>query len=123
MKRGIWLSAAALAFLASPAFAQAQDMCMAPPAPVVPNGRTEEASALVQAQKDVVAFIKASDEYQNCLLAEISAVDKAAKDSKTPIDPAIKKGLEAKGDANQKEKERVGKAYNASAAAYKAAHK
>jgi len=121
MKRGIWLSAAALAFLAPPAFAQ--DMCMSPPAPVVPDGKTAEASALIQAQKDVVAFIKASDEYQNCLLAQISALEKTAKDAKMPVDAAAKKALETKGDANQKDKERVGKAYNAAAVAYKAAHK
>ena len=40
-----------------------------------------------------------------------------------PVDAAAKKALETKGDANQKDKERVGKAYNAAAVAYKAAHK
>jgi hypothetical protein len=120
MTRGILLGAAAFAMLAAPAFAQ--DRCSSPLAPVVPDGKTATVAQLSQAAKEVVAFIKASDEYQTCLLAAIAEQDKLSKDPKNPPDPAIKKALEAKGDANQKEKERVGGDYNRSAAAYKAAH-
>ena len=120
MTRGILLTAAAFVMLAAPAFAQ--DKCSAPIAPVVPNGRTAATAELVQAQKDVVNFIKASDEYQVCILAAITAAENEAKDAKKTPDPAIRKALEAKGDANQKLKEAVGKAYNTAAAAYKAAH-
>lgn len=120
MTRGICLSTVALVMLAAPAFAQ--DKCSAPIAPVVPNGRTAAVSDLVQANKDVVAFIKASDDYQSCLLADLQSQIDAAKDNKKELDPAIKKAIEAKGDANQKLKETVGKAYNTAAAAYKQAH-
>jgi hypothetical protein len=89
----------------------------------VPNGKTADAATLGQAAKDVVAFIKASDEYQNCLLTEISTYEKDAKDSKQPVDGNVRKTRMAKGDANQKEKEKVGKEYNLAATAYKAAHK
>ena len=122
MTRGICLLTVAFVMLAAPAFAQ--DKCTAPIAPVVPNGRTASVSDLVQANKDVVAFIKASDDYQSCLLADLQSQIDAAKDNKDKkgLDPAIKKAIEAKGDANQKLKENVGKAYNAAAAAYKQAH-
>ena len=120
MNRGICLSAAVFAVLASPALAQ--DRCSAPIAPVVPNGKTASVGELVQANKDVVAFIKASDEYQNCLLADLQAKTDQAKSDKKELDPGVKKAIEAKGDANQKEKERVGKEYNTAAAAYKSAH-
>jgi hypothetical protein len=122
MTRGICLSTVALVTLAAPAFAQ--DRCSAPIAPVVPNGRTASVSELVQANKDVVAFIKSSDDYQSCLLADLQSQIDAAKDNKDKkgLDPAIKKAIEAKGDANQKLKETVGKAYNTAAAAYKQAH-
>ena len=120
MTRGILLTAAAFVMLAAPALAQ--DKCAAPVAPVVPNGRTAATAELVQAQKDVVAFIRSSDDYQVCILAAITAAENEAKENKKAPDPAIKKALEAKGDANQKLKETVGKAYNTAAAAYKAAH-
>jgi hypothetical protein len=120
MIRGILLTAAALGMLTAPAFAQ--DRCSAPVAPVVPDGKTASVAQLSQSAKDVVAYIKASDDYQSCLLAAIAEQDKLAKDPKNPPDPAIKKGLEAKGDANQKDKERVGGEYNRAAAAYKTAH-
>jgi hypothetical protein len=120
MTRGILLTAAACIIIAAPAFGQ--DRCSAPLAPVVPDGKTASVAQLSQAAKEVVAFIRASDDYQTCLLAEIAEQDKLAKDPKNPADPAVKKGLEAKGDSNQAEKVRVGTAYNAAAAAYKAAH-
>jgi hypothetical protein len=120
MTRGICLSTVALVMLAAPAFAQ--DKCTAPVAPTVPNGRTAAVSDLVQANKDVVAFIKASDDFQSCLLADLQAQIDAAKENKKELDPAIKKAIEARGDANQKLKEQVGKAYNTAAAAYKQAH-
>ena len=120
MIRGILLSTAALMMLAAPAFAQ--DRCSAPVGPVVPDGKTATVAQLVQANKDVVAFIKASDEYQSCLLADLSAQQTEAKNNKKDFDPAIKAAIEAKGDANQKQKELVGKEYNTAAAAYKAAH-
>ena len=121
MTRRIWLTAAAFAMLAAPVFA-AEEKCSAPIAPVVPAGKTATVAQLSQAAKDVVAFIKDSDQFQACILADIAAQDQAAKDNKKTLDPAIKKALEDKGDANQKEKVRVGTAYNTAAAAYKAAH-
>ena len=121
MTRGILLTAAGFVMLAAPALAQ--DKCAGPVAPVVPNGRTAATAELVQAQKDVVAFIRSSDDCQVCILAAITAAENEAKENKKAPDPAIKKALEAKGDANQKLKETVGKAYNTAAAAYKAAHR
>jgi hypothetical protein len=56
-------------------------------------------------------------------LAEITAAENEAKENKKAPDPAIRKALEAKGDANQKLKVTVGTQYNAAATAYKAAHK
>jgi len=85
-------------------------------------GDAKKWRVLYEANKDVVAFIKASDDYQSCLLADLQSQIDAAKDNKKELDPAIKKAIEAKGDANQKLKESVGKAYNAAAAAYKQAH-
>ena len=78
MTRGILLTAAAFVILAAPAFGQ--DRCSAPLAPVVPDGKTASVAQLSQAAKEVVAYIRASDDYQTCLLAEIAEQDKLAKD-------------------------------------------
>ena len=89
----------------------------------MPNGKTTTTlPQLNQAAKKAVAFIKASENYQVCILDDISAQDQHAKNSKKALDPAIRKALEDKGDANQIEKERIGKQYNVVAAAYKVAH-
>jgi hypothetical protein len=120
MTRGISLSTAALVMLAAPAFAQGQ--CSAPVVPVMPDGKTATPSQLNQAAKNAVAFIKASDNYQVCILDDIASQDERAKNNKKALDPATRKALEDKGDANQKEKERVGREYGLAAAAYKVAH-
>ena len=120
MTRGILPSLAALIMLAAPAFAQAK--CSTPIAPVMLDGKTATLPQLNQAAKNAVAFIKASDNYQVCILDEIAAQDQQAKKNKKTLDLTIRKALEDKGDANQKEKERVGKEYNVAAAAYKVAH-
>jgi len=130
--RRICLSTVALAMLAAPAFA-AENKCQAPVAPVVPkDGKTATQQDMLQANKDVVAFIKDSDQYQLCLKAAIDDTEKQIKD----IDPkhdqggairkellALQKDLTNKGDQNQKEKVRLGQAYNAAATSYKSAHK
>ena len=128
----ICLSAVALAMLAAPAFA-ADNKCAAPIAPAMPtDGKTASAADMTQAAKDAVAFIKDSDQYQLCLKAALDDTEKQIKDidPKHDTDGAIRKGLLAsqkdinnKADASQKDKERVGKAYNTAAAAYKSAHR
>src|SRR5215467_6681519 len=120
MIRGICLSTAALVLFAAPAFAQ--DKCPAPKSPSVPNGRTATAPELIAAANEVKAFIAASDDYQSCLKADLDAQMQQAAADKKDFDPKIKTALEAKGDANQKEKERVGNLYNTAAQQYRAAH-
>jgi hypothetical protein len=122
MTRGILLTAA-LVMLTGPVFAQQfEDKCSAPIAPVVPDGKTAAVPQLTQAAADVKSYIKASDDYQACLLAEINTYEADAKGTKAGIDPKVRKTLETKGDANQKDKERLGAAYNKSVGDYRAAH-
>ena len=122
MTRGL-LVTAALVMLAGPAFAQAfEDKCSAPIAPVVPDGKTAAVPQLTQAANDVKNYIKASDDYQQCLLAEITTYETQAKGTKQGIDSNIRKTLESKGDTNQKDKERLGAAYNKAVGDYRAAH-
>jgi hypothetical protein len=123
MTRGFLLTAA-FVILAGPAFAQVQftDMCSAPIAPVVPDGKTAAVPQLTQAANDVKNYIKASDDYQQCLLAEITTYETQAKGTKQGIDSNIRKTLESKGDTNQKDKERLGAAYNKAVGDYRAAH-
>ena len=132
MIRRLCLSTVVLAMFAAPAFA-ADARCQAPVAPVVPkDGKAATQQEMLQANKDVVAYIKDSDQYQLCLKAAIDDTEKQIK----AIDPrhdeggaqrkqllALEKDLTQKGDDNQKEKVRLGQAYNAAATAYKSAHK
>ncbi len=120
MIRGFCLSAIALVALVTPAFAD--DACVTPYAPTVPDGAKATTEQLKTALDEVKAFIKSSDDYQACLLLYMNQQTAAAKSDKKDIDPTIKASILAKGDANQREKERVGNEYNAAARAYKAAH-
>jgi len=90
--------AAALTALASPAFAAHCSQPYAPDTTLAPGAGKD---AVTQLRQDVQAFITASDVYQKCL------VD-AAK-----IDVAFKNQADKLVEANQQDKERVGKAFNA----------
>lgn len=88
--------AAVLTALASPAFAAAH--CSQPYAP---DTKVTGKEGLTQLRQDVQAFITASDIYQKCL------VDAAKSDAgfKTQATKLV--------EANQQDKERVGRAFNA----------
>ncbi len=126
------LSTVALAMLAAPALA-AESKCMAPVEPVVPkDGKTASQDEMNQSRKDVVAFIKDSDQYQLCLKAAIDDADQQLKsiDPKHDKDNTQRKELIAlrddytkKGDDNQKTKVRIGGAYNNAVKSFQASHK
>jgi hypothetical protein len=73
-------------------------------------------------------FMSKSDEYQGCLNAEYEAAvnamkAEAAKDKSKAVDATkMNKDRELKITVNQKKKEEVGKAYTASATAFKQAN-
>jgi hypothetical protein len=76
------------------------------------------------AHDDVMNFIKASDDYQSCVLADLDRQKQEAAKAKNPkpLDQSIVDGANAKVAANQKEKEKIGAEYNAAVHAYKDAH-
>ena len=119
MKRRICLTAALILFSLP---AMAQENCVVPYAPTIPKGETATRDQIVEAQNQVMAFIKASDEYQRCLLVYMNQEDATAASEKRLPNAAIKLSLTAKGDANQREKVRVGTEYNNASRAWRAAN-
>jgi hypothetical protein len=116
------LGLAAALMIGSAVPALAESVCQEPIAPAAVDGNTATAVDLKAAVKDVKAFIKQSDDYQDCLWKELAdANDKAKKDKKDP-DPQLDADVRAKVLSNQKLKERVGAEYNAAAQAYNAKH-
>jgi len=91
--------AAVLTALASPAFAAAH--CSQPYAPDTKLDPAAGKDGLTQLRQDVQAFITASDVYQKCLV-DAAKTDVGFKSQATKLV-----------DANQQDKERVGKAFNA----------
>ena len=117
------LAAAALMISVAPALAQSA--CGGSPfAPAALDGSKASVQQMKDAHDDVVNFMKASDDYQSCLLADLQAQkDTAAKakDAK-PLDPSVEANVNKKVDDNQRMKEKVGAEFNAAVVAYKAAH-
>jgi hypothetical protein len=108
-----------------PAFAQLG--CSDPIAPTAVDGSKASKQQMSDAHTDVMTFMKSSDDYQSCLIGQVKAAkadaakhegDHGAK----PFDPAVETAANAKIDANQRLKEKVGAEFNASVASYKAAH-
>jgi hypothetical protein len=109
--------------MAAPAFADSSS-CYEPIAPAATDGNAATEAQLKSTLAEVKDFIKASDDYQTCLLSDLQEQKRKALQSKdkTPLDPSIEADVKAKVAKNQALKEQVGGEYNAAVQAYKAKH-
>jgi hypothetical protein len=119
MKLATLALGAALAWTA-PAVALAACERPMPPSPV--DGASISMEQLAAAKTGVMDFMTASDKYQDCIIADVTAQRAAAKQAKTKFDPAVQKAAEEAITANQADKEQTGAAFNAAVKAYKSAH-
>jgi hypothetical protein len=117
------LAAAALLISAAPALAQS-GCGGAPIAPAAVDGSKATEAQMKDAHDDVVNFIKASDDFQSCVIGDLARQKREAAKQNPPkqLDASVTAAANAKVDGNQKTKEKVGAEYNASVQAYKAAH-
>ena len=122
MRLRMGLAAVALAAMAAPAMA---DTCNEPVAPVI---SVVGATATIQQMRDAIAdfkiYQKGADDFQDCVDAQIKALQEAAKNSKDgkPADPSVISGLLSRSTALQAEKEKIGGQLNVQIVAYKQAH-
>lgn len=120
MIRGIYLPVALMMAFATPVFAA--DECVKPAAPQVPNGNAATKEQLLAARSEVQTFIKAADDYMDCVnLTLVTARQQAATDKKD-VDPALVSDTDVKVKDMQKIKETVGTEMNNSISVYLAAH-
>ncbi|HEX3809817.1 MAG TPA: hypothetical protein VHW02_08940 [Rhizomicrobium sp.] len=119
----IGAAAALILIAATPAFADSNS-CSDPIAPTAINGATATEQEMKDAQQDVKIFLKASDDYQSCMVLDLrnQKIAAAKKKDPKPLDPSIGQAVDARVDANQKLKERVGAEFNAAVIAYKGRH-
>ena len=113
-------AAAALCLSAAPALAD--NTCVEPFAPTVPHGSSATKEQLLTARNEVTAFIKASDEYQQCILLDVQQQRDAARHDQKTLPQEVEDRAKSRIDANQREKERVGKEFNEAVQGYNAAH-
>lgn len=102
--------------------AMAQSACQEPIAPAALDGAIATTAQMNSAHDDVMTFIKQSDDYQSCVLKEYSDIKADAVKNKKTLDPSLQTAVQAKIDANQHLKEKVGGEYNAAVMAYKTKH-
>jgi hypothetical protein len=107
--------------LAGPALAQ--EACTRPEAPAIDSqAAAASVEALTAAKQQTVDFIKASDAFQTCVLADAKSKKDEAKAKKVAFDKSIADRAQSQVSANQTDKEKVGAAYNEAVKAYKAAN-
>jgi hypothetical protein len=117
------MSAVLVFGMAAPALADSSS-CYEPYAPAAIDGSTATEAQLKSTLAEVKDFIKASDDYQTCLLSDLQEQKRKASQSKdkTPLDPSIEADVKARVAKNQALKEQVGGEYNTAVQAYKAKH-
>jgi hypothetical protein len=105
-----------LTALAAPALAQ--DQCVVPSAPAIPDGAKATPAQIVSGQNDIKAFAAAADAYQTCIVREIGRQRDLAKQNNQEFDPGIQAALEAKAGAQKTDTQRLAAAWNASVQAF-----
>jgi hypothetical protein len=123
MLRNFSLASVMVLAMAVPALADASS-CYEPIAPAAVDGNTATEAQLKSSLSDVKDFIKASDDYQTCLIADLQQQkrDAARSKDKKPLDPSIEADANARIAKNQALKERIGTEYNNAVHAYQAKH-
>lgn len=126
MKR-VWLAAAATAFGVC-AWAGDQDHtigdnCGSPPGvPAVIDGETATSGEMDAARVRVDGFLKESDRYQMCLMRFWARWKEHATWGRTTVPRWIEVSIKERIQANQRDKEAIGGAFNRATRAYKAKH-
>lgn len=113
------LAAAFLALSLTPALADASS-CVEPVAPAPIDGATATDPQLIAASHDANVYMKASDDYQSCLNADLKNEAIAAKNAKEPkpLDPAIIKAINDRITGNQRMKEKIGGEFHGALVTY-----
>ena len=114
------LAAAVLLVSALPA--AAQSMCSPPIAPAAVDGTKITHEQLLAALADTQTFIKQTDDYQDCVNKELNDAKAAALKDKKDLDPSLVPAHDAKIQASQALKEKVGAEFNAASKAWHNAH-
>ena len=120
MLKTFGLVTALVALSSAPAFAAS--VCSEPIAPAAVDGTVATQVQMNSALDDVKTFIKQSDDYQTCLYREYNQMVADATKDKKPVDPAWKAAVDAKVQANQDLKVKVGSEFNTAAVAFNAKH-
>ena len=116
MIRKILSAGAIVLALASPAWAQ--DQCVVPTAPDIPDGAKATSAQITAAQAIVKSYAAASDTYQVCMAREIARQKDLAKQTNVEFDPQIQAAIEVKAAAQKKDVQRIATMWGASVQAF-----
>ena len=116
MIRKILFAGAIVFVFAAPAWAQ--DQCVAPATPEIPDGAKATAAQIVAAQNSIKSYAAASDTYQACLAQEIARQKELAKQTNVEFDPQIQAAIQVKSAAQRKDVERIATTWGASVQAF-----
>jgi hypothetical protein len=116
MIRNILSGAVMVIALAAPAWAQ--DQCVTPKAPPIPDGARATQAQITTAQNELKVFAAASDIFQACLAQEVGRQKDLAKQTNVEFDPIIQAALQTKSEAQRRDAERLAVAWGASVEAF-----
>jgi hypothetical protein len=96
----------------------AQEQCVAPKTPVIPDGAKATPNQIIATQNEIKAFATASDNFQNCLMQEFARQKAAAAQNNAEIDPGLQTAVQVKSAAQRKDAQQVATAWGAAVEAF-----
>jgi hypothetical protein len=102
--------------LVAPAWAQ--DQCVAPKTPAIPDGGRATATQILAAQNEIKAYVAASDNYQNCLAQEFTRQQAVSRQNNSELDPNLQATMQVKSAAQRSDAQQVAAAWGAAVEAF-----
>ena len=106
--------------VAAASFAQAQENCIAPFAPVIPDGEAVTEEEILNVRDQVTAFLNDSQSYQDCLSVYLRQMEGEARRDNTQVDQRVRSTIVSRINASMQRQIEVGEEFNVSVRAFNA---
>jgi len=116
MVRKLFVGGAMMIALAAPAWAQ--DQCVAPKPPAIPDGAKATPNQIIAAQNEIKTYAASSDSYQSCLAQEIDRQKAIAAQNNGELDPDVQSAVQVKSAAQRNDAQQVAAAWGAAVDAF-----
>ena len=107
-------------FLAAASGARAQENCIAPYAPVIPDGTAVNEEEILEIRDQITAFLNDSKSYQDCLAVSLRQMQEDARRANKQVDQRLRTAIVTRINSSMERQIEVGEEFNVAVRAFNA---